>query len=360
MKTPKVIITYSHDSDEQKERVSELCTILRENGLEEIYCLPEILKTIGSASEAYDLAVLLARANDTVGWKQLVKHIHQNIYESLETCRSELDQQRPNNKLQLFEVIDKTLGIVSPLICVSLAGVESKETEFKDQKSVLHSLFTIVEWNDSNYTGWIDMPNPLRYVYHSLHGGLALKTHQLPLALNIAKEEIRVTYPKSKGMLWKKRELTGGVWFCSNMGPKDHWKHLVDAHKRLEWLPLIFPIKEEYRASLVAYYMTLNIHELATVIASEDEEDLNNYSLKVPLDFLSEKYEIKEQATDILLHNLGVSELWESEGVKQEQMKSSWKFWIDRCKRQFSNDYPSYNYTNGGIHLDHENFFDNL
>ena len=324
------------------------------------HSLLEIFEIVESASDAYKTAEALIVEGNKPGWLQFVKKINQNISKSLQKWKLELVQLSPKSKEQLFKVIDQTVDIVSPLICVSLAGVESKEKEFNSQKSVLHDLFTITEWKDSSYTVWIDMPNPLRYVYHSLHGGLALKTDQLTLALNIAKEEVRITYPESKGKVWKMGELTGGIRFSSKMGPKDHWELLADAYKRWEWLSNIFANDLEYRSLLVAYYMALNIYELATVIDSGDQEDFNNYRLKVPLDFLSEEYETKERATDILLRNSGVPELWECLNVTEDQMKNFWEPWIDRCKQRFWNDYRGRYYKNDGIHHDHENFFDNL
>ena len=62
----------------------------------------------------------------------------------------------------------------------------------------------------------------------------------------------------------------------------------------------------------------------------------------------------------MLLADFTLPELWTCLGVTQEQMKNSWKDWIYLCKDQFWNKYQHYHFENGGIHFDHENFFDNL
>lgn len=321
--------------------------------------LPEIPEKVESVSQSYELAFELARADDILGWQQLAKRIRQNISNCFKEWKPEFEEEERDSTEKILETVDKAVDIVSPLLSVALAGVESGKIDFNDQKSVLHDLFTIVEWKDSTYTTWMDMPNVLRYVYHSLHGGLCLRTNQLNLALSLARENVRVIYPKSqgRGAVWETPQLTIHYYFNANA--TDLWKYLVTAYERWEWLSPIFANDTEYRASLVSYYLALNIHELANHIASRTQIDLDNYDFKVRLNFLSEAYEIKERAIDILLHNPRLSELWESLGVTQERMKNSWRKWIEKCRGGFGNTYQSYS-RNSQIHPDYENLFDNL
>ena len=361
--TPKVYIDFT--DDDQFEASFE--QLLREIHRAPLHPKPPLGKNpfnipekVESASDTYKIAETLIAEENAFKWRQFVKEIRRDVSNSLEEWRPQFEQQKLDGTEEILEVVDKTVHIVSPLISVALAGVESGEEGFSDQKSVLHDLFSIVEWKNSTYAPWIDMPNPLRYVYHSLHGGLSLRTDQLNLALNLARERVRVNYPSnSRGRVWKMRELTGGSYF--NVRPKDLWKHLVTAYDRWEWLSLIFRDDGEYRASLVAYYMALNMHELAEEVALGNQEKLDHYyRFKVPIDFLFEIYEIKGRAIDILLRNSALPELWACLDVPQEQMKNSWKTWIDQCKGQFWNTYQGYHFENDGIHFDHENFFDNL
>lgn len=81
--------------------------------------------------------------------------------------------------------------------------------------------------------------------------------------------------------------------------------------------------------------MALSIHELAAEIASGREIESNAYSVRVPFDFLSEVYETKQRATSILLHDSALPELWTCLGVTQDQMRNSWKTWIERYENLF-------------------------
>lgn len=321
---------------------------------------PNVPEKIESASSTYKRAETLIAGENAFRWRQFVKQIRQDVSSSLEEWRLQFEQEKLDGTEKILEVVDKTTHIVSPLISIALAGVESGEKDFSDQKSILHDLFTIVRWKNSTYTAWIDMPNVLRYVYHALHGGLSLKTYQLNLALNLARESVRVNYPSnSRGRVWEMRNLNGAYYF--NVESADLWKYVNSAYQKWKWLDLIFRDDTEYRASLVAYYMALNMHELAKEVASGNQEKLDDYyRFKVPIDFLFEKYEIKGYAIDMLLSNSTLPELWTCLDVTQEQMKNSWKTWIYQCKHQFLSNYPSIYFENSGIHPDHENFFDNL
>lgn len=322
--------------------------------------LPNIPKKVESGSDAYQTAGVFISSENRLGWRQFVKEIRRDVSNSLEEWRPQFEQQKLDGAEEILEVVDKTVHIVSPLISLALAGIESGEEGFSDQKSILHDLFTIVRWKNSTYTAWIDMPNALRYVYHSLHGGLSLKTNQLNLALSLARENVRVNYPSnSRGRVWEMRNLNGTHYF--NVSAAHLWKYINSAYQKWKWLDLIFRDDTEYRASLVAYYMALNMHELAEEVASGNQEKLDDYyRFKVPIDFLFEKYEIKGHAIDMLLSNSTLPELWTCLGVTQEQMKNSWETWIYRCKHQFLSNYPGIYSENSGIHRDHENFFDNL
>ena len=155
--------------------------------------LPEIPEQVESVSDAYSTAVKLARAGDVLGWRQLVKRIKPSVFQSLVQWRhNELDGQQPKSKKQLTGVVDKAVDIISPLISVALAGVESSREQFRDQKSTLDDLLNIAGWNPAGYTTRINTAHVLGYVYQSLHGSLSLSTNQLDLALSLARVKIPV------------------------------------------------------------------------------------------------------------------------------------------------------------------------
>ena len=76
--------------------------------------------------------------------------------------------------------------------------------------------------------------------------------------------------------------------------------------------------------SLVAYYLALSIHELASRIASDQRDTFRN----VPLTFLSEDYSIIQRAITLLRNQEELTKLWTCLNVTREQMESSWEDWI--------------------------------
>ena len=306
--------------------------------------LPEIPEQVESASDAYTAAVEFARAGDMFGWRQLVKRIKPRTFKSLVLWRqNELDGKPPESKEQLKRVVDEAVKIISPLISVALVGVESGREQFRDQKSILDDLLNIGGWNPAGYTTWVNLPNALGYVYHSLHGSLSLSTNQLDLALGLARVKIPVADGTMFLHVWEMSELRGYAQSISGArggNCLESWEYLIDAYKNKdwEWLSLIFEDEQEYRTSLVAYYMALNIHELAVRIASGRQETLHTsseYYFTVPLTFLYEEYDITKRATSLLRRNPeALTELWTNLNVTRQQMESSWGNWIRLCEKE--------------------------
>ena len=329
--------------------------------------LIDISEQIESASEVYRTASKLVRAGDTLRWRQLVKQIRLEAFKTLVQWRQdELDGQEPKSE-EPFQIVDKAVEIISPLMVVALAGVESGRDEFKDQKSFLDDLLNITGWDPSGPTTWVRIPYALGYIYHGLHGGLSLITNQLDLALNLARVKIPDVYNRRKLFhVWEIHELVG---WADSFGPNciGSWEYLVNAYERWEWLSLIFGDEIEYRSSLVAYYMTLNIHELVVLIASERQDVLSAsyssrfpYDFNIPLTFLSENQNVYQRAQSLLFRDPdAVSELWGKKNVKYEQMKESWEKWVRLCESWLMNVYNSrrFFYQNVDYYRD---FFDML
>ena len=306
--------------------------------------LPEIPEQVESTSHAYSLAFQIARAGDLLGWRQLVKRIEPSVFNSLVQWReNELDVRPPGSEEQ-FQIVNKAVDIISPLISVALVGVESGRKQFRDQKSTLHNLLNIPGWSGAGYEVWIYIPYALGYVYHSLHGGLSLITNQLDLALSLARVKI-LAYGTRYFPVWEIGELVGYSQSISGTrggNSLQGWKYLTKAYEKgREWLAPIFGQELEYLTSLVAYYMALNIYELADIIASGQqgtlEQSLNSTSsfrCKVPLTFFSTGYETIQRAVTLLHNQDELANLWTCLNVTREQMESSWEIWLRLAENQ--------------------------
>ncbi len=303
--------------------------------------LPNIPEQIESASKAYTAASKIVRAGDVLGWRQLVKQIRPNVFKDLVQWRQdELDGQQPEDKEHLIHVVDKAVEIISPLMTVALVGVESGREEFRDQKSLFDDLQNIVRWKPAGYEVWIRLPNALGYVYHSLHGAVCLSTSQIDLALGLARVKIPVAGGTKFLHVWEMSEYRGYAQSISGTRgghSLESWNYMANAYERWEWLSKIFAEEQEHRASLVAYYMALNIHELATVIAEGRVDVLNTTSepyFIIPLTFLYEDYDTTQQAISLLRRNPNsIVDLWTSLNVTREPVESVWENWIDLIER---------------------------
>ena len=291
--------------------------------------LPEIPEKVESASHAYSVAFELARAGDVLGWRQLIKRIKPGIFDALVQWRqNELASQHPKSREQ---TVDEAVEIISPLISVALVGVESGRDEFRDQKSFLDDLLNIRGRYPFEDTSWRNILYVLRYVYHSLHGSLCLSTNQLDLALSLARVKIPIREGTEHPHVWKIRALMGwSELFGSNC--VEGWKYLAKAYEKWDWLSAIFGDESEYRTSLVAYYMALSIHELASIIASGQQDILKPGSIfyfNVPLTFVSEEQDVNQSAVLLLRRSPeALKNLWTSLNVTREQMEYSWRDWI--------------------------------
>ena len=304
--------------------------------------LVDIPDHVESASEAYKIATKLARAGDVLGWRELVKDIRPRVFKNLVQWRQdEFDVQRPDSK-ESFQIVDKAVDIISPLIVIALAGVESGREEFRNQKSLLDDLLNIAGWNANENRGWIHLPYALGYVYHSLHGCVCMNTSQLDLALRLARLKTPVANGTKTLYVWKRSELRGYAQSISGTrggNSRKSWDYLVNAYQRWKWLPRVFgDDPEEYKASLVAYYMALNIHELADAIYLSQNSTLkirSHFYFTIPLTFLSEEWHITQRAISLLRRDPeALMEFWTCLNVTREQMESSWEYWINLSERE--------------------------
>ena len=139
-------------------------------------------------------------------------------------------------------------------------------------------------------------------------------------------------------------------------------------YKRWEWLKPIFEDESEYQISLVAYYMALNIHELASRIASGQQEKLkeslspiSRFHFTVPPAFLFKEYDINQQATSLLHNQEEPAKLWTCLNVTREQMESSWETWMGLAEKELWQlaGQPFYKIENPSLDM-FRNFFEDL
>ncbi len=288
------------------------------------------------ASEVYRSAVELARLNDLYGWRQLIKRARRPAQDSLSVWKSKYEKVAPLEGEDFGPVVDEAVTGISPLLVIALTGVESGRDEFKDQRDLVDELYHPEGWPQGGYTKIVDLPTTLVYVYQALHGAVCTLTGQLEVAVALADTKIK---DKSQGQLrslWRLHDIVG--WPKSLGGNcLTAWQYITSAITRWPWLAEIFGSERDYRTSLAAYYMALNVYELVTDIA---EGRAANWTpdtqarMFVPLMFTFETDTIQQRALSLLLRNKqSVSLLWERRSVSRENMEKLWPIWISFCNK---------------------------
>ena len=321
--------------------------------------LPNLQEQVHPADEAYSKAVEITSDQNPVKWRQLFKQMRSTISTSLvQWGRNELLSDHEPRDGEQF--VDEAVDIISPLIFAALAGVESGQEHFKNQKSVLNNLLSVSDSDLDGRLTWERIRYTLGYAYHSLHGALSLNTEQIDLALDLAKVKVKFWGDQNFESLWKAPPFMGWSELIGGNNCTEGWKYLVSAYNRWEWLGSIFPEESEYRVSLVAYYIALNIHELASVIASGKQETLETRDLMrfcVPLTFISEGRDINQRAISMLQSTPeALAELWTSLDVTRAEMEDSWKNWIYKCGTWLRNVYGFGSYRE----IYHTHFFESF
>ena len=151
--------------------------------------LSNIQEQVHPAAKAYSEAIEIASDQNLVKWRQLLKQVRSTATTSLlQWGRNELLSGHEPREGEQF--VDEAVDIISPLISAALAGVESGQEHFKNQKSVLNNLLSVLDSDIDRRLTWKRIRYTLGYVYHSLHGAISLNTNQIDLAVDLAKVKL--------------------------------------------------------------------------------------------------------------------------------------------------------------------------
>jgi hypothetical protein len=154
--------------------------------------------------------------------------------------------------------------------------------------------------------------------------------------------KVKNVYDERYGELWLYTDLIG---WTATLGRdcEESWRYLSSLADRLPWLSSVFGSAQEFRISLSAYYMALNIQELAWRVAHSSETNLaehNRIDLFVPISFVSETSEIRDRAFSLLIRDrTSVEKLWTDLGIAREDIEQVWPNWLRVCSDWVRNVY---------------------
>lgn len=306
-----------------------------------------VLPNVSTASDpaaVYATAVELTRRSDLMGWRQLSKTIRASVLSRLTIWRQKYDAHNPPDDTALLAAVEEAVQAVAPHIVLALAGVESRIPEFVDQRALLDDLLNLAGWSHMRHDSRSSFAWTLGFVYHGLHGAMAIATDQLDVAFSLADIEVRNPASGYTGPLVQHRRLVG--WPpLPNGSATAAWNFLADAAQRWPWLDSVFGGADEYRKALVAYYLLLSLDEFARTASSDSGRQLllvpQPASLEIPIAFVDEDDDVMEDAVRRVRRFLPLMRArWAIQKRPVEELPSLWKGWVSLSRSWLRDVYP--------------------
>ncbi len=288
-----------------------------------------------STNDPYENALEIARAGDLVAWRRLVRETRLKAYRDLREWRAKTENQLPEDDKERIQQMLGGVSIYSPMISIAIAGVESGREGFKNQIGLLDEILFPSEWNENGRTILVRLPFAAGFVYQAVHGAMCLQTDQLPLALDMGKSKVEDSRGREGRQLWRLHEITG--WpesFRTKKTGIDAWQGLSGLYDSWPWLGKAFGDKNEFLASLCAYYCMLNIHEYSVTLQEGLETDLKKQGLRleIPLFVFLEDHEVLRRGYKLLIRNPAhVKAIWSSIGISDSAFSQHWDSWMKVC-----------------------------
>lgn len=289
----------------------------------------------------YENARNILASSDFVEWRKLIYTARGNVNEAILAWRNEHEQTLPNDWQKILPIAVSGAATYSPLIAIALAGVESGQTRFNNQRAILDDILYPANWNRGGRTILVEFPTTLAFVYQGLHGSVCLATEQLDIAFNLITAPVEFPDFRESISFWRHHGAMG--WpeaferKCTTA-----WSTLSNITTQWNWLNTIFGDANEFKVSLCAYYMALNLYEYIDTLASGNIDKLSKGELRIeiPLCFESEDRDIKRKAYGLLTKNPeALVNLWRSRNIDDEIVKKHWDSWLIICNEWLDNVY---------------------
>lgn len=319
--------------------------------------IPDLALLSDDTSAVYHTALEVARRGDIVAWRRIVRVAISPISEQLGKWRKKYENNLPKDIKSSHEAAMEGANIYATIFSIALAGIESGRDKFTNQIGLIDEILNPRDWNPSGITRIVDFPDTIACIYQALNGAMCLQTHQLLLSTKLARTKITKRFEQHTLPLYQRHEIVG---WPETLGRKstDVWSFLSKLSPKWNWLNELFGSEEEYRESLCAYYLVLNIIEFVDTIAAGKEDLLQQKEVRldVPLCFLNEDDEIIRRAYRLLLVDPDqIRDIWKSKSIPENKVKELWPRWVYHMKYWLSR--ADYGFNTAIIH---ENLFNDI
>lgn len=290
----------------------------------------------------YEKALQIAQKGDLVQWRRLIQSMRPKVSEALVEWRSNVEPAFPGKWDEFLPMAKDGVQTYAPLIAIALAGIESGQPKFTNQRAILDDILYPKNWTRGGLTVIVDFPTTLAFVYQGLHGATCMVSSQPNIALKLVTSSIEFPGWQERIPMWSHHGVMG--WPEGFKGEATTgWKSLAALAENWGWLLEIFGDSDEYRSALSAYYMMLNLFEYVEALVTLDRATMNEKEmrLEIPLCYESESDDVKRRAYSILLSDPdALRAIWRDRNVSDDHVKSNWDSWLRVCSGFISNVYP--------------------
>jgi hypothetical protein len=314
------------DSDKKRAEMKSLVKYL-------VNEIRQILDNDNSSShtdplKGYVLAQeILKGENRNYLWNQSLKSSRKEAKSHLTNLASSINTQVSNANTN--EILEQALSGVSDWISFAMGGVEACENPFNQQIQLLDELLIIDGWPRYGNTAIVDIPFSIAYAYQAVFGASCTHSNQIDLVFQLSQAQVPESRERGKSRLIENNSIFGypksvgenmeKAWEFLKALPDESWP----------WLSEFFGNKNEYVASLCAYYMTMDVFELIRQL------NLNIYGDShglVSLCFVKESDEILDQAKYLFDRNLeNIIKVADYQGVSITKIQKEWPNWSKRA-----------------------------
>lgn len=312
--------------------------------------LKSILDGLGKGDDIYFSALEIARQGDLIAWRKLIQAVKRPVPELIHAWLDGPGATVPNDYKDYPELLTSLVNIYIPLILVVIAGIESGRDRFNNHIGLIDEIVNPPGWPNSGRKYIVEMPLSVAFCFQAIHGAICINTGQLPLALKLAKAKLVSPYSADRFDLYHIGGIIG--WpsaLDGNCG--EGWKYIASI-KRWPTIANAFGRQEDYLGSLCGYYMLLHYMEFLEALVALGEEKftkLDQYSLDVPLIFMTEDEPVLAMGYGYLLQNKEwLSVIHAEYNVSPEAVRRQWPNWIKRGEawllRVFSSGLAAHRY----------------
>ncbi len=305
----------------------------------------------------YAAGLAIAQRGDLMGWRKLVQKAREPLAKNLIAWRSNYEGQSALIT-DLPKIVTEGASVYSPLIGLAVAGAVSGNAKFSNQASILDELMEPANWNGSGMAYLTQIPSALVFTFQAVHGAACVFRGALIKGIMISRARVRDSYNREMEELFKQPPLIGWPHSLSER-PDLAWNYLTGLFAKWDWLAELFGSKEEYEASLVAYYLGLHVQELANLLAGGQEAvlDADGHMALVPLHSLRIGADQCNRSYRMLVHSPeDVRAIWRTLGVKDTQMATAWDKWLSLTLRtMYPRQGPSWR-----RHFPHDNWLKDI